>query len=140
MATHLQWPCMDDTAAFGSLEQLCSWWDRLTMEGPRFGYYANPSKTWLVTKDQYLHNAANIFSDSGVKITSHGRPYLGAPLGSQEFIEEYLSNKVGEWTSNVTILSKIAVSQPYAAYSALTHGFSSKWSYLSRVPPISVTY
>ena len=56
-------------------------------------------------------------------------------MGSPEFIEEYLSNKVGEWTSSVTILSEIAVSQPHAAYSALTHGLSSKWSYLSRVTP-----
>ena len=33
----------DDSAAFGSLEHLRSWWDRLTTEGPRFGYFANPS-------------------------------------------------------------------------------------------------
>ena len=125
----------DDSAAFGSLEQLRSWWDRLTTEGPRFGYFANSSKTWLITKDQYLHNAANIFADSGVNITSHGRPYLGAPLGPPEFVEEYFSSKVEEWTSSITVLSEIAVSQPHAAYSALTHGLSSKWSYLSRVTP-----
>ena len=125
----------DDSAAFGSLEQLRSWWDRLTTEGPRFGYFANSSKTWLITKDQYLHNAANIFADSGVNITSHGRPYLGAPLGPPEFVEEYLCSKVEEWTSSITVLSEIAVSQPHAAYSALTHGLSSKWSYLSRVTP-----
>ena len=125
----------DDSAAFGSLKQLYSWWDRLTTEGPHFGYFANPSKTWLVTKDQFLHNAANIFAGSGVNITSHGRPYLGAPLGSPEFIEEYFSSKVGEWTSSIAILSEIAVSQPHAAYSALTHGLSSTWSYLSRVTP-----
>ena len=125
----------DDSAAFGTLEQLRNWWDRLITVGSQFGYFANPHKTWLVTKHQFLHNAENIFADSGVNITSHGRPYLGAPLGSPEFIEEYISSKVGEWTSSITTLSEIAVSQPHAAYSALTHGLSSKWSYLSRVTP-----
>ena len=88
----------DDSAAFGSFEQLYSCWKRLNTEGHRFGYFANPSNTWLVTRDQFLHNTANIFAGSGVNITSHGRPYLGAPLGSPEFIEEYLRSKVGKWT------------------------------------------
>ena len=123
----------DESAAFGSLEHLRSWWDRLTTEGPRFGYFANPSKTWLVTKE--CCNAAKIFAGSAINITSHGRPYLGAPLGSPEFIEDHISSKVGEWTASITILSEIAISQPHAAYSALTHGLSSKWSYLSRVTP-----
>ena len=35
----------DDSAAFGSLKQLRSWWDRQTTEGPCFGYFVNPSKT-----------------------------------------------------------------------------------------------
>ena len=74
----------DDSVVFGSLEHLRSWWDRLTREGPHFGYFANPSK---VTKDRHIHNAAKIFAGSAVNITSHGRPYLRAPLGSSEFIE-----------------------------------------------------
>ena len=56
-------------------------------------------------------------------------------MGSPEFIEDHISYKVGEWTASITILSEIAISQPHAAYSALTHGLSSKWSYLSRVTP-----
>ena len=123
----------DDSAVFGSLEHLRSWWDRLTTEAPRFGYFANPSKTWLVTKDRHIHNAAKIFAGCVVNITSHGRPYLGAPLGSLEFIEDHINSKVGEWTASITILSEIASSQPHAAYSALKHGLSSKWSYLSTV-------
>ena len=125
----------DDSAAFGPLEHLRSWWDRLTTEGPSYGYFANPSKTWLVTKDSHLQNAAKIFAGSGVNITPNGRPYLGAALGSPDFIEEHLRSKVGEWTSSITLLSEIAKSQPHAAYSALVHGLSSKWSYLSRVTP-----
>ena len=125
----------DDSAAFGSLEHLRSWWDKLTIEGPNFGYFANPSKTWLVTKDTHIHEAATIFTNSGVNITPNGRPYLGAALGSTEFIEEHLNSKVQAWSSKIAMLGEIAKSQPHAAYSALVHGLSSKWTYLSRVTP-----
>ena len=69
------------------------------------------------------------FAGSRVNITPNSRPYLGAALGSPAFIEEWL----GEWTSSITLLSEIANSQSHAAYSALVHGLSSRWSYLSRV-------
>ena len=52
----------DDSAAFGSIEHLQSWWEKLTAEGPSFGYYVNPSKTWLVTRDLHLQNAVKIFA------------------------------------------------------------------------------
>ena len=107
----------------------------MTTEGPSYGYFANPSKTWLVTKDTHLQNAVKTFPGSGVNIIPNGRPYLLAALGSPDFNEEHLRSKVGEWTSSITLLSEIAKSQPHAAYSALVHGLSSRWSYLSRVTP-----
>ena len=76
-----------------------------------------------------------MFAGSGVNVTLDGRPYLGAVIGSQEYVEEYVSSKVREWSSSINILSDIAKSQPHAAFSALTHGLLSKWTYLSRVVP-----
>ena len=40
----------DDASATGGLASVRSWWDKLSTIGPAFGYYANASKTWLVTK------------------------------------------------------------------------------------------
>ena len=37
--------------------------------------------------------------------------------------------------SNIRCLAIIAVTQPHAAYSALTHGLMNKWTYLSRTIP-----
>ena len=48
---------------------------------------------------------------------------------------EYTRSKVSEWSSKVALLGEIAKSQPHAAFSALTHGLLSKWTYLSRVIP-----
>ena len=53
---------------------------------PAFGYFPNPSKTWLVTKQNHHDRVINIFAGSGVNVTSEGRPYLGAAIGSREYI------------------------------------------------------
>ena len=69
----------DDSAAFGKITQLRDWWDKLTTDGPSFGYFANPSKTWLVIKKGYCKEASAIFAGSGGNITSDGRPCLVRP-------------------------------------------------------------
>ena len=122
----------DDSAAIGTVEQLHAWWNRLATEGQAFGYFPNPSKTWVVTKQRHFDKASNTFAGSGVNVTLDGRPYLGVVIDSQEYIEEYVSSKVQEWSSSFIILSDVAKSQPHAAFSALTHGLLSKWTYLSR--------
>ena len=76
----------DDASAAGSLSSIRSWWDHLSSMGPTFGYFANASKTWLITKDSLLGKAREIFHDTQVNITSQGRPHLGAPLGSQDYV------------------------------------------------------
>ena len=76
-----------------------------------------------------------IFADSCVNITTDWRPHLGTAIGSQEFIKDYVRSKVREWSSLVSTLSEIAKSQPHAAFSSLTHGLQSKWTYLSLVIP-----
>ena len=53
----------------------------------------------------------------------------------ESLTESYVKGKVQEWVEEVTRLSKIATSQPHAAYAALTHGLLSKWTYLLRTVP-----
>ena len=78
----------DDSAAIGTIEQLHhAWWNRLAAEGPTFRYFPNPSKTWLVTKQGHFDKASNTFAGSGVNVTLDGRPYLGAVIGSQEYLK-----------------------------------------------------
>ena len=63
------------------------WWNRLAAEGPAFRYFSNPSKTWLMTKQGHFDKASNTFAGSGVNVTLDGRPYLGAVIGSQEYLK-----------------------------------------------------
>ena len=125
----------DDAAAVGKIADLRAWWDQLTREGPDFGYYPNPTKTWLVTKEGCQAAGLSTFAGTGVNVTPDGRPYLGAAVGSVKYVENYVESKVSSWLSNVCKLTTIAKTQPHAAYSALTHGLSSKWTYLCRTVP-----
>ena len=79
--------------------------------------------------------ASTTFADTGVQVTSVGRPYLGAAIGTRDFVHSYIESKVSAWVDELDCLATIAKSQPHAAHSAFTHGFSNKWSYLSRTIP-----
>ena len=103
--------------------------------GPAYGYNANALKTWLITKQQYLQTAKEAFKGTLVNITTEGRSHLGAPLGTREYIEQYVNKKVTEWCSELEKLTSIAETQPHAAYAAITHGLASKWNYISRTTP-----
>ena len=47
----------------------CNNGGKLTKEGPTCGYFVNPDKTWLVTKEANLEAATSLFTGKGVNIT-----------------------------------------------------------------------
>ena len=81
----------DDVSAGGKLTNFKKWWDNLSHEGPSFGYFVNPQKTWLVTKDNFLSSASKMFDDNMVNITTDGRPVLGSPVGKPDYIADFVS-------------------------------------------------
>lgn len=70
-----------------------------------------------------------------MNITSSGQKYLGAALGSTEFVKKYVKNKVTEWCEEDIRLSTIAKREPQAAYSAFLHGVTHHWNYVLRTIP-----
>ena len=125
----------DDATAVGKLADLRTWWSNISTVGPAYGYFVNPSKTWLVTKDGYAGLASECFSDTNVNLTADGQPVLGSPIGTSTFISAFVKEKVQEWVDELEVLTNIADGQPHAAYSALTHGLYSKWNYITRTTP-----
>ncbi|CAM1294773.1 Uncharacterised protein r2_g398 [Pycnogonum litorale] len=130
----------DDAAAGGTLESIHRWWEKLVKEGPRYGYFPNHAKTWLVTKPGLEETAKKIFEGTGIQITTAGRPYLGAALGTPEYRKRFLQERTDKWKREIMVLSKIAITQPQAAYSSLTHGLLGRWVYLLRTMPETSTY
>ena len=96
----------DDACATGKLTSLCRWWDAISTE---YGYSVN--------------------------ITGHGRPYLGTPLGSPSFAEVFVCEKVAAWKDELETLCEWACSQPHAAFAVYTHGWSSRWTFLTFTAP-----
>ena len=123
----------DDASAAGGISELRDWWDALVTEGPKFGYDVNPPKTYLITKERHRSSATSVFSDTKIKITTDGKPYLGASLGTTpSFTVLHAKSKVEKWSEELQCLSTIAQTHPQAAYAAFTHGLASKWIYASR--------
>ena len=67
---HQVWYAEDATSG-GSLENVRKWWEELNHLGPGFGYSSNPVKTVLLTKQEFLPKAKEIFTGTGVSITTY---------------------------------------------------------------------
>ena len=61
-----------------------------------------------------------MFRDHEMNITDEGRNYLGAPIGTREYIKDYCRSKITEWMDENEVLSEIAKSQPQAALTCTT--------------------
>ena len=121
-----------DDAAAGKINYLTQWWATIpNMVLHAFSYFVNPAKTCLVVKEKYLQQAINTFGSTGIKISCEGARYLGAPIGTDNFIKQFVREKVADWQ----VLSSFATSQLHAAYSAMTHGLSSQWLFFQRTVP-----
>ena len=126
----------DDSSVCGSTDSLLSWWHRLIEVGPSLGYFPNPSKTWLLVKDDFKQRAEEIFHDTGVSISSEGRPVLGSPLGTADvYISTWVQEKIKVWTGELSTLNELSKSSPQAVFSALTHGWFGHWTYLCSTCP-----
>ena len=108
------------------------------LRGLAFGYHANAKKNWLLIKEEHITNTKDIFHDTQVNISSHGKPHLGAALGSAVFTTEFVSVKVAQLNEELSLLVEVARVHPHAAYAACVHGCIHKWSFLCRVNVTSV--
>ena len=89
--------------------------------GHSFGFYVNPSPWSLILKLQHYDLALEVFEGTGVHVSSKKRPYLGAGLETEVFVDDFVKSRVNEWMSELSVLCKIAQSQPHAAFAALSH-------------------
>ena len=48
---------------------------------------------------------------------------------------EFMESKIANWVAEMETLTKIARTEPQAAYAALTQGLIGKWLYVIRIIP-----
>lgn len=94
-----------------------------------------PKKSWLIVKNEFLPKSEELFYNSRINITSKGRKPLGAIIGTNEFKNEYVSEKVEKWITQIELLSKIGYIDPNSAYIAYTRCFKHKFGYTMRTIP-----
>ena len=126
----------DDISGASVLISLKKWWDNVIIEGEKYGYFVNESKSWIIIKDPAkLQEAQRIFSDSAIKFTTDGKRHLGAAIGTDDFRAQYVGEKVEKWCNELIRLADFAKTQPQAAFAAFTHGILSKYTYFMRTIP-----
>ena len=79
----------DDSACAASLAHIKEWLVQLLEIGPSYGYFAEPSKSIVVVKEQHLQDARTIFSDLQVEVVLSGR-FLGGCVSDEVGVRQYI--------------------------------------------------
>ena len=124
----------DDASGCGGIADIRKCFDCLRQSGPDFGYFVNVKKCCLVVDRLFLDEAHSHFSDLGIQIVC-GQRYLGGFLGDSVGRATFVEKKVERWVSAVGCLAEISVTQPQAAFAALTKSLQCEWRYLQCVVP-----
>ena len=128
----------DDLTGAGKIDKIKSWWDLIEALGPEIGYHPNARKSFLIVKPEHYDHAVETFAGTDVIVTKEGQRHLGAVIGTDDFRNQYVNEKVEEWVEEIKILSTIAKTEPHAAYTAFTYGVKHRWNYLmSTIPDVS---
>lgn len=122
----------DDSACLGKLAQVRRWFDVLMREGPKWGYFPEPSKSVLVVKPNQETEAKTLFSDLKVSIVTSHR-FLGGVIGTKDAKINFVKEKVAMWVDCIKKLSNAAVKSPQAAYTSFTKSLQAEWIFTQRV-------
>lgn len=122
----------DDASGAGSVSEIKQWWTTLNTLGPDIGYFPNAKKCWIIVKPDKEASANEIFKDTAINITTEGQHHLGAVIGSQDYLEKFVNDKITNWVNEITQLAEFARAQPQACYAAYTFGLKHRWTYFLR--------
>ena len=106
----------DDVTASGNLEALRRWWDTLMQIGPNYGYYSQPTESWLIVKENKLEKAVRMSGGTNVQISTEDNQHLGALIGTEENNKNHINDKISEWMKEINMLTDITTTYLQAAY------------------------
>ena len=116
----------NDSSCTAKLTHLRDCFDKLYEHGPKYGYHPEVDKCIVIVDSNHEH--------LGVKVVK-GYRFLGDFIGDHDSTKAFIQKKIVELTNSVVKLSKLAESQPQAAFSALAKSLQFEWSYLQRILP-----
>ena len=98
----------DDLTVAEPFDQIRIWWNTLFRLGPKFGYFPEGSKSQIIVIENVKERAQTIFDNTKIKITTDGQRRLRAVIGTANFKQNYMKEKINQWIQELRILSKIA--------------------------------
>ena len=122
----------DDAGAGGSFKGLRSFFEKLLEEGPRSGYFLEPSKCILIVRVHNKEAAEKEFKDLGFTVVT-GNRYLGGFIGGADEQYDWVKDQVDDWVAAIGELSTIAKRFPQSAYAGLQKSLQMEWQFLQRV-------
>ena len=75
--------------------------------GPDYGYFPNAAKTCFIVKPCFVRHANALFRGTGDVITDAGRHHLGFAVGSDDFVNHYVQDKVSTLVAEIEKLLKL---------------------------------
>ena len=127
----------DDGVEAGTLETVHEWWTSLLVQGLKYGYFPNASKTILLVKSEHYERALQIFAGSGVNVTTDATKYLRGYVGSRETCDQLTRGKVDTLITHLEKLSELAKAEPHTAYRFFVSRLQHTYTYVQRVTPPS---
>ena len=88
---------------------------------------STPSQIEIIVKEAFKGTAVNV--------TVQGQRHLDVAIGSQQYVEEYVNDKVTNWISEITKLAELTVTPPQASHASYTFGLKHRWTYFLRTLP-----
>ena len=125
----------DDASGAGTISEIKQWWDGLNTLGPDIGYFPNAKKCWIIAKPEKEALVREAFKDTVINVTVEGQKHLGAVIGSRDYLQDYVNEKVTSWVNEVAQLAEFARAQPQTSYAAYTFGLKHRWTYFLRTLP-----
>ena len=112
-----------------NLEARRRWWDILMQISQNYGYYPQPTKSWLIIKEKKVKEAVRVFEATIIQISTEGKRHLGAVIGMEENKKNYINDKISEWTKEINMLADIYTTHSRAAYTAYVTSYQHKLTY-----------
>ena len=94
----------DDLTVAGPIVQIRIWWNTLCRLGVKYGF-PEGSKSWIIVRENAKERAQTIFDNTKIKITTDGQRHLGAVIGTANFKQNYMKEKINQWLQELHILS-----------------------------------
>ena len=111
--------------------ELKEWLDLLILEGPNFGYFPEPEKSYLVVHPDYVGEAKDFFKGYKINIVT-GHRFLGGYVGSEADCQNWVEEKIEIWINSVHAMSKAAELQPQVAFVAFSKCLQAEWIFFCK--------